>query len=242
MGFVRRVVRTVTGERAEDVAREATRTQISAAERAQQERREAAARTQAFFEPFAGISERGVEASAFLADPEAQFEFLQQNPLFEAALANVNRQTQQRAAARSRLLAGDTLEQLGQNVLLASTPLIERQRQDIGTLLNLGTGVAGRQAAIESGLGESIAQSLEQIGQTQAAGDIAAEQARAQGIQNILNIIGSAIGGAVGGPAGAQAGAAAAPRVTQPQQIQPGFGSAVPAQPFGQITPFGGRA
>jgi hypothetical protein len=147
---------------------------------------EAAARGQEFFEPFAGVAERGVDLSGFLGDPEAQFGFLERNPLFNLALENVNRQTQQAAASRGRLSAGDTLQQLASNVLLSAQPLISGQKQDIRDLLNLGVGVAGSQANIETGQAARVGNLLTDVGAAEAAGVVGAQSARTAGSQGAI--------------------------------------------------------
>lgn len=147
--------------------------------------REAAERAQTFFDPFAGVAERGVGLSGFLADPQQQFDFLQNNPLFNLALENANRSTLQGAAAGGRLAAGDTLTDLSSNVLLQAQPLIDRQRQDIAGLLNLGVGVAGSQANIETGLGAGTSGLLTDIGSVQGAGIVGAGRANAAGTANV---------------------------------------------------------
>lgn len=174
MGFVRKI----TGaDAAKDAAQESSQAQITAGREAIAAQKEAAERAQKFFEPFAGVAERGVELSGFLADPQAQFDFLQGNPLFDRALQNVNEQTQQAAASRGRLSAGDTLQQLSENVLLASQPLIDRQRQDVSNLINLGTGIASSQANIETGQAARVGELTTDIGAARAAGIIGAQQA-----------------------------------------------------------------
>ena len=130
--FVGDVVGGITGStQAAEAGQEAAQTQAAAGREAIVAQQEAAQRGQAFFEPFSGASERGIEASSFLADPQAQFDFLQSNPLFKLALENANEQTQQRASAGRRLSFGDTLQQFSNNVLLSASPLIDRQRQDV---------------------------------------------------------------------------------------------------------------
>jgi len=156
--------------------------------------RQARARAQGFFEPFAGVAERGLKGAGFLADPQAQFDFLQQNPLFQAALENANVQTQQQAASRGRSSAGDTLQQLSQNVLLSAQPLIDRQRQDVSGLLGLGTDITTSQANVAIGESANVGGLLTDIGAAQAAGGVGAANARAQGGQNIATLAGTAIG------------------------------------------------
>lgn len=184
----------ITGEGATQAANAAADEQESAAQLAISEERRSRALGQTFLEPFGGIGLRGVEESAFLADPQAQFEFLQNNPLFQLALENANQATLARGAARSRLSAGDTLTQLSNNVLLSAQPLIDRQRQDIGNLLNIGTGIAQTQANVAIGEGTNVGNLLTDIGNVKAADIIAGQQARQQGAETGAAIAGRIFG------------------------------------------------
>ena len=94
------------------------------------------------------MGQQGLDQANFLTDPNAQFDFLQNNPLFQLGLDNANTQTNQFAAARGRLSAGDTLEKLNNNALLTASPLIQQQKQSIGDLLNIGQNTANNQANI----------------------------------------------------------------------------------------------
>lgn len=199
MGFVRKVTGVADQSRA---ARAAAETQATSGFEAIEAQEAAAGRAQGFFEPFAGIAERGVEESSFLADPQAQFDFLQNNPLFNLALENANQRTLQTASANKRLSFGDTLQQLSNNVLLSASPLIDRQRQDVGNLLNLGVGVAGSQANIETGLGANTSGLITDIGSATSAGQIARGGAKAQGFKNLIDIGGAVASAAAGVPPG----------------------------------------
>lgn len=185
MGFIRQL----TGKDAAKAAERGAETQAEAGLVAIEEQRAAAGRAQEFLSPFAGAAERGVEASQFLADPQAQFDFLQENPLFNLALENANQSTLQQASAGGRLSFGDTLQQLSNNVLLSASPLIDRQRQDVTNLLNLGTGIATSQANIETGLGANVGNLTTDIGAVRAGGRVGAANARASGTQNLLNLL-----------------------------------------------------
>lgn len=182
------------GEAAGRAADEAAVIQEDAANRAITEEQRGRAAGQEFLAPFGGVGERAVELSGFLGDPQAQFEFLQNNPIFKLALENANRQTQQRAAAGGRLSAGDTLTQLSNNVLLSAQPLIQGQRQDIGNLLNLGTGIAQTQANVAIGEGTNVGNLLTDIGNIGAANVVAGQQARQRGAETGAQIAGSIFG------------------------------------------------
>lgn len=173
MGFVRKlgekgqnIIDSVSGKDAQGVAVEAGQIQQQAAQGAS-----------GLLDPFQSLGTSGLEQSGFLTDPQAQFDFLQNNPLFQASLDNANQQTLQSAAARGRLSSGDTLQQLSQNTLLSASPLIQQQKQSIGDLLTIGQNVAGNQGNLLTGGAAA-----------QAAGLVGGSNARTQGVNNILNL------------------------------------------------------
>jgi len=173
MGFVSDAFDALTGrgqrraiERGQDAQLQATRDAIQAQQQAAQQ-------GLGFLEPFAALGQSGIEQAGFLTDPQAQFDFLQNNPLFQLSLDRLDQGTNAAAAARGRLSAGDTLAQLSQNTLLAAQPLIGQQSANIGNLLNLGTGIAQSQANTAIGAGSNISPLLQNIGNIQAAGGIA---------------------------------------------------------------------
>jgi len=171
-----------------NAANKATRQQLEAIQNAQDRINLGADTAQGFFEPFSGVAQRGVDLSSFLADPNAQAQFAQNNPLFQLGMDRLTGDINQSAAARGRLTAGDTLEQLSQSGMLAAQPLIDRQRQDILNLLNLSQGVAGQQANIETNASRAIADLLTGAGATQAAGTVSAQNQEAARRGNLFDI------------------------------------------------------
>jgi len=160
----------------------------AAAEESAAIQQEAALESSALFDPFRTLGEQGLAQAGFLTDPQAQFDFLQSNPLFQLGLDNLNQQTQRTAAAQGRLSGTDTQQQLINNALLAASPLIGQQQQQIGNLLNLGLGVAGSQGNL-----------LTSGAAAQAGGIIGAQNARTAGAQTGLDLLGQ-IGGALLAP------------------------------------------
>lgn len=171
------------GGDAADAAEEAAAVQVAAGQQAA-----------ALFDPFIGLGQQGISQAGFLTDPQAQFDFLQSNPLFQLGLDNLNRQTQRSAAASGRLGATDTNQQLINNALLAASPLIQQQTAGITDLLNIGLGTAGAQGNLLTG-----------IGAAEAGGLVGASNARQQGLSNLLQL-GGAIAGAMGGAPGVAGG------------------------------------
>jgi hypothetical protein len=158
------------GAKAKDASKAAEAAQQDALGRSIAETRRATEEGQGFLAPFGGVGLQGVEQAGFLTDPQAQFDFLQNNPLFQMGLDNANRQTQQSAASRGRLSSGDTLQELNQNALLTASPLIQSQKQSIGDLLNFGGGIATNQANTAIGEGSQISNAFENQGNITSAG------------------------------------------------------------------------
>ena len=170
----------VTSEAAKSSAKKGRNAQQAATDSATAEQRRATAEAQGYYEPYAGVGERGVEMSGFLGDSQAQFDWLQGNPLFQMGLDNANRTTQANAASKGRLSAGDTLMQLNNNALLTASPLIDRQRNDINNLMNFGYGVSSGQANAAIGAGNNVSDLMTNQGNSNAAYQIANGNANQQ--------------------------------------------------------------
>jgi len=143
-----------------------------------------------------GIASRALSLSDFIANPRSQFDYLKSNPLFQMSLDNANRVTQQSAAARGRLSAGDTLQQLSNNVLLSAQPLVRNQTSDIFNLLQTGQQGAISQANAALGLGSALAGLATDRGNVGAAEQVAVTNAKKDVIPQVLGAISSLYSGA----------------------------------------------
>jgi hypothetical protein len=145
---------------------------------------------QGFLQPFGQLGQQGLDQASFLTDPNAQFDFLQSNPLFQMGLDNANRQTSQMAASRGRLSSGDTLQQLNNNALLTASPLIANQQNSIQNLLGMGLNTAQSQANTALGSASQLANAQTEIGNARAGGVIGQQNAQAANQQNLFNLAG----------------------------------------------------
>jgi len=209
MGFVRKladntvtgsvlgvgdIIDDLTGETASNAALSAAQIQANSAREAAALQVQGGKDASALLNPFANIGEQGLAQSNFLTDPNAQFEFLQNNPLFQNALSagnqNVDR-LMQSAAARGRLSAGDTAQQIQtlgqQNLLQAAAPLIQGQKNSIGDLLNFGSTTASNQGNLLTGQAAAAAGGITNAAAAQAAGLVGGANAQGQGSQNLLS-------------------------------------------------------
>lgn len=168
----------------EEQARAAIDNQNSAAERAIQG-----------YDQYQPLVERGIAESDFLANPQAQYDYLQSNPLYSAALSAANEQSAIRGAASGKLYSGATDSEYARNVLLSAIPLIDRQREDINNLLNLGTGITSARSNAITGNAAAVTPLITSIGESQAAGTIGAANATSEGIANVAKIAAQFYGG-----------------------------------------------
>ena len=190
MGFVDRL----SGKTAAEAAQQAGEIQAGAGRNAADFATRKGNEAGALLNPFINIGKGGVNQAGFLTDPNAQFDFLQNNPLFQLGLDNANTQTLQSAAARGRLSAGDTLQQLNQNALLAASPLIQQQKQSIGDLLTIGQNAALNKGSVLQNTAANRGNLLTGAAAAQAGGIVGAENARSQGQENLLNLGGQIAG------------------------------------------------
>lgn len=179
---------------AERAAQQSAAQQVAAGEEAIAEQRRATEQALGFLTPFEAIGQQALPQAGILTDPQQQFEFLQNNPLFNLALENANRQTMQQAAAQGRISAGDTLQQLSNNVLLSAQPLLSQQQQNVAGLLDFGRGLGGMQANTALGQASNIGNLLTDIGAARAAGTVGAANVGTQATQGLLNLAGTAFG------------------------------------------------
>lgn len=176
----------LTGRTGKKAIKKATGQQLDAINQGIGVRRQAGDDAAQFFSPFANVAQDAIGMSSFLTDPQAQFDFLQSNPIFQNSLNIMDRNTAASAAAGGRLSAGDTMLDFGNNMMQAAMPLIDRQSNNINNMLNFGRGIATQQAGNTLGTGVDISNLLQSLGNTQSAGTIAKGNAQMGITGNIL--------------------------------------------------------
>lgn len=189
MGFLSQVANIFTGSEDAKARRKAGQLQSEAAQQAITEQIiPAGERAIARFDPLAQVGQRGIDLSSFLADPKAQAELAFNNPLFNLSRQMMVEDINQSAASRGRLTAGDTLERLQQSGVVAAQPFIDRQRQDILNLLNIGQNAASAQAGYDVNTAAQIADLLTGGASAEAAGIVGAQNARTAGMGNLFDL------------------------------------------------------
>lgn len=182
----------------------ANRQKKAASEAAKQQRRaggEAIAAQQAAqaqlredLAPFAsGLGTELLPQAQQLFGPSA-FEAVKQDPVLQAIQEDAERKIMASQAARGRLGAGETPEQLQEAFTRSSLGFLGQQRSDLLNALRLGQASAAQVGAAGMQTGSNIANLLTQIGNVRAAGTIGQQQAQAQALQNVAGLGGSLLG------------------------------------------------
>lgn len=131
---------------------------------------------------------------SLINDPNAQLNYVQNNPFFNALAGQARDQLFASQAARGRLGSGGTLGALQDRLLLMGNDLVN---QNIGQRFNLaamGQNAAAQQGTMTQNSGNSISDLITGIGNAQAAGGIGAANALGQGAGNMASAA-SAIAG-----------------------------------------------
>lgn len=140
------------------------------------------------FEPYAETGRQTLGGLQDLVnDPNAQLNYVQNNPFFEAMRNQASSTLMQNQAAKGKLGSGQTAEALQNSLLSLGTDLVNQSIAQRQGLANMGFNASTNQAGISERLGGNVASDLQGIGNVQAAGTMGAANARAAGAQNLLN-------------------------------------------------------
>jgi len=213
MSKVKGIVDSVTGGKQ---AAKAARLGAEAQERGGREsiafQRESRDIARADLDPFKKAGESALPGLQDLVnDPSKQLDFVQNNPFFEALSNQASETLLSNQATTGKLGSGGTAEALQNSLLLLGTNLVDQSIQQRSGLASLGANAAAGQANISQQTGQSVGNTLQGIGNAQAAGIIGGRNAINQGRGDLMKAAAGAFGGgpADGGPAGGASAVAA---------------------------------
>lgn len=121
-------------------------------------------RARGLLEPFAEFGTGQIGALEDILTPGGQAGFLEDNPIFQAALRNANLGTNASSASQGRFRAGGTAAELFQNFLATSSPFIQNQTQNLFQAARFGERGRVGQADITQQTGINLAQGAQQAG------------------------------------------------------------------------------
>lgn len=126
------------------------------------------------------------DLTSLVTDPEAQRDFITDNPFFTALADDAQDRIFSNKAARGKLGSGETAEALQNSILLLGEDLLSNRINQTQNLVNTGLGAATRTGQFGAQSASTIADLRSQGANAQAAGIVGAANARTQGIQNTI--------------------------------------------------------
>lgn len=176
------------GGDAADAAKDAARTQAQATEKAIELQRESRDLAREDLSPFKTFGSDQINALTAILNPQGQLDYLQNNPLLQLGMDNLNTATMQSQAARGKLGSGSTLSALQNNAFLAGMPLLQNQQNQLFNAVNLGQASAAGQANTALQTGNALSALTQDRGNALASGIVGAQGAEQAGINNLLSL------------------------------------------------------
>lgn len=186
MGFVKNVINGFVGNTAADASKQAAQVQAQSGADAIAFQRESRDLARSDLSPFVKFGTSNLQGLTDILTPQGQANYLQQNPLFNIAMNNLNRQSNNTFLGRGKV--GDATGQLVNNAYLAGAPLLQQQTSNLFNAANIGQASAAGQANTAMGAGNSISDILTGIGNANAAGLTGAANAQNQGANNVAGL------------------------------------------------------
>lgn len=119
--------------------------------------------------PFVQLGTDNISQFQALLDPKNQAAYLQNNPMFQAAIQNTGRQLGAGAASQGKLGSGGLVDQLMQNYLSQGENYITNQFNRLLTPVQIGQASAAGSAANTLNTASQVGNALGQMGDIRAA-------------------------------------------------------------------------
>jgi hypothetical protein len=161
---------------------------------------------------FAGLGDQALAQSNLLLDPNAQNEFIQNNPMYQQAIQNAIAQTQKGANASGSSGTGQFAVDLANATANTGLGFLQNQQNNINNALSTGFNATNAQndlllnegsslANLELGNATNMANLVQGIGAVQAGGITGAANARTAGASGLFNAAAQLGGAALGNTA-----------------------------------------
>lgn len=182
-------------------------------EEQREQRDKSIASTRRLLSPYSTEGARSIGGlGELVSDPEAQRQFIEDNPFYEALAGDATRRLFANQAARGKVGSGSTAEALQNSLVLLGDDLltsnVNRRLAVGGQGLNAATNEASLEQTARLGTAANISDLYTQIGNARAAGEIGTFNVGRGEVRNLENTslelarIGASVGGqALGGAA-----------------------------------------
>lgn len=175
------------GNKARSDAKSARNAQLAATQEASLLQQQAQDQLRSDLDPY---RQAGSQALPILQqetlDPQAQYDFLQSNPIFQASLNASDREAVGAAARQGRIGTGGFSQQLQENYILNALPLLQQRQQGLTNLAQIGQNSAAQVGTAGLNTAGNVGQLGLQGANAQAAYSAASSQNRQQTANNVL--------------------------------------------------------
>lgn len=122
-----------------------------------------------------------------VTDPNAQREFIQDNPFYETLADDAQSRIFENQAAKGKMGSGDTASALQDNLLKLGTDLLNQNISQRSNLVSMGQNAAAQTGQFGANAARSIADLRTQGANAQAAGTVGAANAWTGAVNNTMN-------------------------------------------------------
>lgn len=150
-------------------------------------------------QPFVSLGTANIAGLQGLLTPQGQMDYLQSNPMFQAAVQNAADQTKAAAASSGKFGSGGLVNQLFQNYLGQGEQFIGNQFNRLTNTVGMGQASAAGQAANSLNAANNITGILGNQGDIRAAGTMAGQNIQNQALGGGLSLLGGSYLGSIGG-------------------------------------------
>ena len=164
----------------DDAAEDAADAQVKASEASIEFQKEALEQIRGDLAPFRDAGETGITPLVdLITNPQAQIDFLNNNPIFTAANDEINRVVTANQAAKGKLGSGGTLEELQKRFVANGLGILNQQQGALQNLVTIGQNAAAQTGTATQNTAAQVGSNLTDIGNADAAGIIGAQNANA---------------------------------------------------------------
>lgn len=203
MGFIADTVSNIFGGgKAAKASKQAANIQAEAGREAIAFQKEALAQTRADLQPFREAGQERLPSVAsnidqlntLVSDPNAQRDFITNNPFYEALAKDAETRILSNQAAKGKVGSGETAKALQNSLLLLGSDLLNQNINQMLSVNNqdfnltaLGANAAARQATATQNTSNAIGNTITDIGNAQASGIVGASNAKQAALGTGIN-------------------------------------------------------
>ena len=191
-----------TANKASKAAKNAAKTQVDSADRAIQSQEDALRQTRQDLAPYRDAGEAQLDPLGNLVDyqqnlatdPNAQRSYVQENPFFKMLADDAQQRIFNNQAARGKVGSGETAQALQNSIMLLGNDLVNNNLNQTNSVFSnrlniasMGGNAAARTGNATLGTANNISNLQTDKGNVNAAGIIGVNNARTDGINNLID-------------------------------------------------------